>query len=599
MLTANQLDCTDYHSFLPSYASPNNGRLSHRLYDYAVDHLHNETLHAAAPTAPGLQYSHVDKFFYDAFRLADLSQQIDQFLALPQPEEAPRDTLWVFNVGAWDVWALSAMPLAISEPIVAAMGKLLFEQVERLYEAARDETSIAWSDPDVAGSKSAAPNSTNSLRRPGDTVADGQGMAQAPGKFTVVVPMLLDPSLYPAWTTDRPALPKVHSKAEQLRNAAMLTNKLNAAITQNLVNWIKAPPRDQMLAIDLQAKEENRVKLSESLFMPDGSMGLRGGPVVSEKVGAKKDGLWETIVAHYVPKMPKMDGSPVPGTPGSGGNGEKGKFGNAARAWAKKLDADGDKGPDGPDISANLNQVVGGAASATTAAIRKPLQKDGFIMDYTEYIVRGMADRQMRDGTLTDKTGLGRLPPQDSFRYLTSCMSTEALEASMESEAGTSEELDIDIMVAERKARTVTGRSMISKRQDVPQALSREWATAQRTNIRGGAISGGTREVTDTESEYLAKCLEVDSGELLHTVRMWSDPSIPTSGFVQDDGSRRSQVCDSPDDHLFHTPFLLSQRVIIGIAERAAKMIGRNESLRMGWEKSEKEQAAMKKGGKP
>jgi hypothetical protein len=520
---------------------------------------------------------------------------------LPQAAEPPHETLWVLNVGVWDVWALSGMPLAIGTPVVEAMAKLLMEQVDRLYEAAQDESSIAWSDITAPGSDEGI-NGTAPLVARDDAAED---------RFTVLLPMLLDPSVYPAWNTDRPRPIPAHSKAEELRNAGMLTSKFNSEVTRHLVNWVKAPTSpDQMSKVDIQAHDEDRVRLDDSLFDKTPRGGIPGGPFISPPFGPQGG-----VKGKGITKV--LSGFPWPGKRGDHEHEPVQGDGNPpSAAIARSPPQDG--GPAIEEGDAGSPTASSAAPSSKPTPKRPPPTREGYAFDYTEYIMEIMADRQMRDGKISDRDGLGEMPLEESFSRLSPCMSTAALEAAEAAEAagdrratatahdGTTD-IKIDITVAGRKtfargeeSSTSTGTGAVLP----PPPPTREWAMSQRTDSnRGGALTRGTRELGDAEADYLAQMMRLARGsqELARPVQLWTAPVLRGSvvGAHEEaaaaavdaaaaaaaavDGRQKAlTLCASPDEHLFFTPFVLSPRAIVGIAELAAEMVSANASLRAG-----------------
>lgn len=166
----------------------------------------------------------------------DFGQQVQQFMSLEPPEMPPRDTIWVFSFGTWDIWKLAAMPLQSGRAVVDALASHIFDQVEYLYSESLDERSIAYSDFWKRGNNSKA----GELVRPDLEVAENKRTKES---FRIVIPQLFDISLAPGWQ-DRPSPPVPHSPAEQVRNSAVLTARWNAQIESQMEAWVKKDEQD-------------------------------------------------------------------------------------------------------------------------------------------------------------------------------------------------------------------------------------------------------------------------------------------------------------------------------------------------------------------
>ena len=60
--------------------------------------------------------------------------------------------------------------------------------------------------------------------------------------FRILVPTLFDPSLTPGWHSGRPDIPAIHSKAEQMRNAATLMPMVCRNHAPPTANKANTPP---------------------------------------------------------------------------------------------------------------------------------------------------------------------------------------------------------------------------------------------------------------------------------------------------------------------------------------------------------------------
>lgn len=251
----------------PSPDSPAWSVSSKALYAQGLESVLNET---AERSSPGMDYSYLSTYYAPKWQTLDLKDQIDRFLAMPKPRHAPKETLWVFNFGFWDVWSLSALPIPAGKAAADAMTKDVFEQIERLYEASTDFRSIAWSDthyvptpPEPETSPEAeneeAPVGGPTEKRNGESAENGSeartNTADTAEYFRLLIPRVTDPSLLPGWRDLRAQLPKVHSKAEQMRNSAELTEHWNDRIVDGLVEWVR---KENTKAGEEESKESKR-----------------------------------------------------------------------------------------------------------------------------------------------------------------------------------------------------------------------------------------------------------------------------------------------------------------------------------------------------
>jgi len=253
----------------PSSDSPAWSVSSKTLYAHGVESVLNET---AERSSPGLDYSYLSAHYAPKWQTLDFMDQVDRFLAMPKPRHAPKETLWVFNFGFWDVWSLSALPIPAGKAAADVMTRDFFEQVERLYEASTDPRSIAWSDvqytpappePETsaeAGNEEApseGPTEKRGEESAGDEPEAGLSAEDTTEYFRLLIPRVMDPSLLPGWRDLRAQLPKVHSKAEQMRNSAELTEHWNDRIVDGLVEWVR---KENKKAGEEENKESKRAE---------------------------------------------------------------------------------------------------------------------------------------------------------------------------------------------------------------------------------------------------------------------------------------------------------------------------------------------------
>lgn len=341
----------------PSPDSPAWSVSSKTLYADGLESVLNET---AGWSGPGLDYSYLSTLYGPQWQTLDFKDQVDRFLAMPKPLHAPKETLWVFNFGFWDVWSLSALPIPAGKAAADAMTRDFFEQIERLYEASTDYRSIAWSDinyvpapPEPEPSPEAENNGESPAEGPtekrNDEKAENETAAEDNAEdtteyFRLLIPRVMDPSLMPGWRDLRAQLPKVHSKAEQMRNSAELTEHWNDRIADGLVEWVRKENRKA-------GEEENKQSKRAERDTPD------------------------------APSSPLAD---APTTP--------------IATQGKKVDKTPPKSRPNPI-------------------------RDGFAYNMANYVLDAMVERQLRNARLRDGSGRGDGPVEEGFRDVTnSCV---------------------------------------------------------------------------------------------------------------------------------------------------------------------------------
>lgn len=212
---------------------------SNEIYAQGIEHVLNETAYFEGP---GHDYSFVSASYPPQWKAWDLKAQIDAFLAMPKGP-TPAATVWIVNFGQWDVWALSAVPIAVGLETVDAMTNDVFQQVERLYQASTDPNSIAYSDINFIKPAPFKATDNTSSDDPG-AMSTEEPPPKATDTFHVLLSPVVEPSLLPGWRDLRPNTPAVHSKAEQMRNSAALTRRWNADISDRLIDWIQKDNAD-------------------------------------------------------------------------------------------------------------------------------------------------------------------------------------------------------------------------------------------------------------------------------------------------------------------------------------------------------------------
>lgn len=203
--------------------------MSNSIYAKEFYALQNITAKTNIIEKPASDYVYIAEQYPIPSETPDLETQISQFLAMAPPRVPPRETLWVFTFGTWEIWNLAAMPKKSGEDIVDALSVYLFEQIERLYLASLDPHSIAFSD--------FWSNATNAeIEELTGLDAAEKVDSRKLENFRVVVPKLFDITLAPGWRT-RPEPPFPQSLSEQTRKAAALTKRWNEALDMELEAW--------------------------------------------------------------------------------------------------------------------------------------------------------------------------------------------------------------------------------------------------------------------------------------------------------------------------------------------------------------------------
>ncbi|TLS29644.1 hypothetical protein PpBr36_00603 [Pyricularia pennisetigena] len=251
-----ELECTTYISLVPK--PPTRSLSSNSLYAAAVDQLVK-----ASPkdktSSPGRDYSFYPDHFPVPWHVPDFSMQVSEFLSRPKPKKSPKETIWVFNFGHWDVWNLAALPLRTSQAVVDQMVEDIMVNIEKLFKASSNEASIAYSNFRARDDDS-RPDYLPKLRQPAVTVGDGAKAVpdqQIGEPFRIIVPMIFDATLTPGWKTERPDLPPAHSKAEQMRNAATLTERWNNKLQSAVEDWVRTSDAESALQAEEEEDDDN------------------------------------------------------------------------------------------------------------------------------------------------------------------------------------------------------------------------------------------------------------------------------------------------------------------------------------------------------
>ncbi|EGO56139.1 hypothetical protein NEUTE1DRAFT_122751 [Neurospora tetrasperma FGSC 2508] len=255
-LMCRELNCSHYLSFIPpNLHPPAHPLISKDIYVEAVRQTIKNTTKLKKSQGPGYDYTFQPRLFPVSKALPDLSAQVTAFLELQNTTTLPKanETLWVFNLGQWDVWSLATLPIATGKAVIDQLTDHVIEQMERLYESTITKDTIAVStnpnhlsrktnagpikiiDPEVYKAKSgeATKPVSGSAQK-----AQTQNSSSKPETFRVFFPSLFDISMAPGWNSNRPETPHPHSKAEQMRNAAKLTDTWNQVMGDKLYAWV-------------------------------------------------------------------------------------------------------------------------------------------------------------------------------------------------------------------------------------------------------------------------------------------------------------------------------------------------------------------------
>lgn len=411
-----------------------------------------------------MDYSYLSTLYAPKWQTLDLKDQVDRFLAMPKPRHAPKETLWVFNFGFWDIWSLSAMPIPAGKAAADAMTRDIFEQIERLYEASTDFRSIAWSDvsyvpaPPEPETSPEAGNEEPPAEEPpvgGPTEKMDEGSAEIGSQaeasaedtteyFRLLIPRITDPSLLPGWRDLRAQLPKVHSKAEQMRNSAELTEHWNDRIVDGLVEWVRKEDRRA-------GEEENKAS-----------------------------------------KRAEPDSGPA--------------------AAAAEADAASSPPADAP---ATQTITQGKKVDKTPQQSRPRPVRDGFAYNMANYVLDAMLERQLRNARLRDGSGRGDGAVEEGFRDVAnSCVErvdTALVAISVQSGVRLeipNEEIGNDVQVPsatkpEKQQQQRAGRGLVGRRDEGEGEKAEEKKSQVEGDVDMAAKAADTVKVCQIPSDFL------------------------------------------------------------------------------------------------
>ncbi|KAK3396873.1 hypothetical protein B0T20DRAFT_508091 [Sordaria brevicollis] len=250
-----ELKCSHYLSFIPpNIHPPAHTLISNAIYVEAVRQTLQNTTKLKKTHGPGYDYSFQPHLFPVSKLLPDLSVQVTSFLDLQNSTTFPRanQTIYVFNIGQWDIWSLASLPLDTGITVLNQLVSHVVDQVDRLYDAATTLPLPVSSPP--PNQKIASRESEKTKKGPMKIIdpevyhpkpkkpvaaisSKSKVTGPKPEHFRVFFPALFDVTLAPGWNLERPETPEPNSKAEQMRNAARLTQRWNGEMGEGLWRW--------------------------------------------------------------------------------------------------------------------------------------------------------------------------------------------------------------------------------------------------------------------------------------------------------------------------------------------------------------------------
>ncbi|KAI3341404.1 hypothetical protein F4824DRAFT_312560 [Ustulina deusta] len=225
-IMCQKLGCDTYLSFVPQTDGMGGAVMSNQFLDAAYKRISSSTFGSNRDdNTVKPDYSWATEQYPRPCQ-HDLAAQVDSFLSSSLPRRAATESLWVFNVGYWDIWYLAALPRKLATEVLDSSIRDLFFQVERLYQATQDRELVtfleSYSDPGAS--------------TPMETGSRADEITRAP--FRIFLTRLFDISLTPGFGNARPSPPKPHSTSSQLRNAAFLTRYWNAILDVAVNDWL-------------------------------------------------------------------------------------------------------------------------------------------------------------------------------------------------------------------------------------------------------------------------------------------------------------------------------------------------------------------------
>ncbi|KAI0871829.1 hypothetical protein GGS24DRAFT_469910 [Hypoxylon argillaceum] len=233
-IMCKKLGCDTYLSFVPEVDGVGGAVVSNSLLDAAYKRVSTPTVGSSKNDKTiQLDYSWIIEQYAKPYQ-HDLADQVDSFLSSARAQRASTESLWVFNVGYWDIWYLAALPRRLATEVIDSSIRDLFFQIEILYQAAQDPESIAYSEPNSGPGVEAGSRVDEAARAP----------------FRIFLTRLFDISLTPGFGSVRPKPPHPHSSSSQLRNAAFLTKYWDALLEVAVDDWLATPDPEHWSTAD-------------------------------------------------------------------------------------------------------------------------------------------------------------------------------------------------------------------------------------------------------------------------------------------------------------------------------------------------------------
>ncbi|CAK7214680.1 hypothetical protein SBRCBS47491_002233 [Sporothrix bragantina] len=518
-----ELGCTTYLSYVPVLETPRRSLSSNALYGAATD----EVLRDSKEKNAADDFSYVSDEYPIPWEAPDLYTQVARFLEQPAPKRAPKETIFVFTPGMWDVWSLASFPNNKAESYLTSLVFDLFMIIEMLYDAAHDPKSIAYSnytlsplDDKALGLGNATAGVTIASRADGYTELGWDDDTAQP--FRVVVPFLFDPSLVPGWHLDRPHAPALHTKPEQLRSAVRLTKRWNDYVADEMDKWVKKnatfvhPDDRARLAAEAKAAAEAAEAAAEAA-----------------KVAA---------------------------------NNEK-----------------SDKKVEPPNLSAKFRRDDN---SNNNGRPPSPiLLRDGIVFRMADYLMDMMIDGQLRTHGINDKKGFGKLPKADSFLEVSKpCVAPESAGLPLDDAKPTAEfRFESDDKkkkgqeeAEQAKTKTTGDADPTHTHVEPGPPTGTEKADDDKPATR---FRSKRQESGQNQKDGQASAAENSPASPV-------PPAIPADVVIPPSSSpaKKLLVCENPDSHLFFTPFSLGQRAIEEVGRIGAAVLRADRSTRNAWE---------------
>lgn len=453
--------------------------------------------------------------------LPDLSAQVTAFLELQNTTTLPKanETLWVFNLGQWDVWSLATLPIATGKAVIDQLTDHVIEQMERLCESTmiKDTTAVSTNPNHLSRKTNAGPikiiDPEVYKAKSGEATEPIAGSAQKtktqnssskPGTFRVFFPSLFDISMAPGWNSNRPETPSPHSKAEQMRNAAKLTDTWNQVMGDKLYAWVD---RSDVIAPDEIYLDTDKVADTsldgQNSEQEDGN-GTKRSPTSDNRKKTPKSA--ENVDNQNTSPKPKKQPAPV---------------------------------------------------------------RDFITYDMVDYITSALIEGQLRSSGLSDGNGLGQKPMINWYKEV-----WEPCVKPVKSEKELVVDLEDEGLVMQQPTTNSTTDSTDSETEtETATELVKAFAEAAAAAAEAKEAGVGSRRRRKRRRRRQ---------EIRTSAEAEAEPvAAEEAGKEAEAGEERTEtVCNVPDDYLFYTPFTLGSRAIREIAREAAEKVKRGESYR-------------------